>query len=217
MKISIIIPVYNEMGRLQHVLKRLKKYDEVIVVDDASKIPVLNYLKKDERYKNTVFLRNYINSGYLFSIKRGIKYACGDIIITMDADGEHRPKDIDKLVLPILKGECDIVYGKRPNIARVSELMLLRMANYLTGEYIKDAGTGFRAIKALYAKELKLKGKCTCGMLHLEAYQKGMRSCEVSVDLPFINKPRRVAWEHFPQFFILLKSYLSYKWFEKCI
>lgn len=216
MKISIVIPVYNEKGRLESILGKVQKYDEVIVVDDASELPVLSHIKKNE-YPKTIFFRNTLNSGNIYSIKKGIKKAYGDIIVTIDADGENKPEDIDKLILPIIDDKCDIVYGRRPYIPRFSELLLLRLANIFTGEKIKDAGTGFRAIRACYAKQLQFKGKCTCGMLHLEAHQKGMRSCEVKVDLPSINKPRRIMWEHIPQFFILISNYLLYRLFDKKI
>lgn len=186
MKISIVIPVYNEKGRLESILRKVQKYDEIIVVDDASEVPVLSYIRKDE-YPKAIFLRNTFNSGNIYSIKKGIKKAGGDIIVTIDADGENKPEDIDKIILPIIDGKCDIVYGKRPYIPRISELLLLRLANIFTGEKIKDAGTGFRAIKVCYAKRLQFKGKCTCGMLHLETHQKGMRSCEVKVELPSIT------------------------------
>lgn len=215
-KISVVLPVYNEKGRLENVLRSLSLYQEVIVVDDASEPPVLSYIEKDG-FPNTVFLRNTVNSGYLSSVRKGIRHATGEVIITMDADGEHNPEDIDKLIMPIVKGDCDIVYGKRPKIARPSERILLRIANYMTGEKIADAGTGFRAIKSIYAKELRFKGKCTCGMLHLETFQKGMRSCEIDVDLPNIDKPRRIAWEHTTQFFVLLQSYIVYMWFGRKI
>ena len=216
MKISVVIPVYNEKGRLESVLKKVQKYDEVIVIDDASELPVLKYISKN-KYPKTIFLRNALNSGNIYSIKKGIKKASGNIIVTIDADGENKPEDINKLIVPIIDDKCDIVYGKRPYIPRISELLLLRLANVFTGEKIKDTGTGFRAIKACYAKRLQFKGKCTCGILHMETHQKGMRSCEVKVELPSINKRRRIMWEHIPQLFILVYNYWIYRILGKTI
>ncbi len=210
--VSVVIPVYNEKGRLENVLGKLGGYQDIIVIDDGSEIPVNSYLDPDA-YKGVRFLQNGTNRGYLYSVKRGIATARGDIIVTMDADGEHKPEDIDKLIAPIKEGTCDIVYGKRPNIARFSERILLKTANVFTGEKLQDAGTGFRAIRASFAKQLSFSGKCTCGLLHLECFQKGMRSCEIAVDLPVVDKPRRVAWEHLPQFFIVVKTYIQYRLF----
>lgn len=209
-KVTLVIPVYNEKGRLQGVLEKLQAFHEVIVIDDHSHEAVVNYIDT-KQYPNVTFFRNEKNLGYIESIKRGIQKASNEIIVTMDADGEHKPEDIKKLIAPLEEDKCDIVYGKRPNIARWSEILLLRMTGIFTGEKLFDAGTGFRAIKAEYAKKLKFVGKCTCGMLHLECYQNNMRSCEVTVDLPVINKARRIAWEHFRQFFILI-SYMIKFW-----
>jgi len=209
---SIIIPVYNEKGRLEQVLEKLRQYDEVIVIDDASDTPVDSYIDTS-RFGNLTLIRHDVNRGYLVSIREGIAAAHGGVVVTMDGDGEHRPEDIPLLTAPIVEGRCDMVFGKRPEIARPSEVLLLATARMLTGETVEDAGTGFRAIRASYAKTLPFGGKCTCGMLLVEAHVRRMRICEVKVRLPAVDKPRRIAWEHFAQFFLVLsyaaKSMLS--------
>lgn len=208
MNISIIIPVYNEKGRLEPLVKKLNKYYEVIIIDDASDILVESYINK-KIYKNVKIITNTINIGYLKSIKHAIARAKGDIIVTMDGDGEHKPEDIEKLIQPIKNDICDIVFGKRPNIARISERFLLKIAKYLTNENIEDAGTGFRAIKSNYAKKINFGGMCTCGLLLMECKENQMRICEVDVDLPIVNKPRKIAWEHFLQFILILKYFFK--------
>lgn len=208
MNISIIIPVYNEQGRLEKVLKKLKNYFEIIIIDDSSNVPIASYISL-EKYKNIKIFTNENNLGYLKSIKRGIANAKGDIIVTMDGDGEHKPEDIPKLLDLIQKNRCDIVFGKRPNIARPSEIFLLKFARLLTGETVKDSGTGFRAIRATYAKKLEFQGMCTCGMLLIESHKKKLRICEVDVNLPIINKPRKIAWDHIAQFFYILRYFFK--------
>lgn len=203
MKVSVIIPVYNENDRLKKVLSELNQYDEVIVIDDGSIKPVKSYIEKNI-FSNLKIIENDRNYGYIYSIKKGIKYASGDIIVTMDGDGEHKPNDIETLISKIMNKNCDIVFGKRPNIARPSEKVLLNIAKFFTGINIKDAGTGFRAIKAEYAKKLKFYGKCTCGTLLIELSEYNMKICEIDVDLPKIDKPRRMAWEHLFQFFYVI-------------
>ena len=210
MTISIVIPVYDEKGRLEKVLDSLQGYKEVLIVDDGSEIEVSDYIDL-EKYHNVHLIRHEKNLGYLASIKEGIAVSKGEIVVTMDGDGEHKPEDIGKLVLPIIEDRCDIVFGKRPNIARPSEIFLLKTAKWLTGETIEDAGTGFRAIRSEFAKHLEFQGKCTCGMLLLEAHKNKMRVCEVAVDLPVVNKPRRIALEHFAQFFIVLRYWLKHR------
>lgn len=208
MKISIIIPVYNEQGRLEKVLENLQGYYEVIIIDDSSSNKVNSYISS-EKYPNVHIETNMLNRGYLFSIKKGISIATGDVIVTMDGDGEHKPKDITKLVEKIQSEDCDIVFGKRPHIARPSERVLLRLARFLTGSQVKDTGTGFRAIRAKYAKELHFYGGCTCGTLLQECDDLGMKICETEVDLPIVDKPRTIAWDHIFQFFSILKFYLK--------
>lgn len=203
MKISIVIPVYNEKGRLESVLSELKDFYEIIVIDDYSEISVESYVNKD-KYSNLIIVRNAENLGYLSSIKKAISLTSGEIVVTMDGDGEHKPYDIPNIIQSIVNNECDIVFGKRPNIARPSERLLLKMAKFFTGETVQDSGTGFRAIKSSFAKELEFKGMCTCGLLLMEAHKKQMRICEVDVDLAIVNKPRRIAWEHFKQFFYVI-------------
>lgn len=202
MKISIVIPVYNENSRLPSIIEQLlnKEYDEVIVIDDGSSDPI----KIQSDYNKIRLIRNNINQGYLDSVKRGIAIAKGEIVVTMDGDGEHRVEDIEKLLQPIIDNKCDIVFGKRPIIARFSEKLLLNIAKMFASEKVKDAGTGFRAIRSSFAKQLKFNGMCTCGTLLLEAHSLGMRICEVEVDLPAINKPRRIAWEHVLQLFYVI-------------
>ena len=204
------MPVYNEEGRLEKVLNTLTEYAQIIIIDDNSSKPVQSYISKD-CYPNVIIERNNVNQGYISSLKKGINIASHDILITMDADGEHLSEDINKLIAPIKKGKCDIVFGKRPKIARPSEKFLLWIAKVLTRENITDAGTGFRAIRTTFAKRLNFIGSCTCGTLLQESHELNMKICEVEVGLPHINKPRKVAWNHFGQFFSILNYALKTK------
>jgi glycosyltransferase involved in cell wall biosynthesis len=154
-KISAVVPAYNEEKRIGDVINRTKKYvDEIIVVDDCSSdntAPVA-------RNSGAEIIPNDKNIGYIESIKRGFRKATGDIIVTMDADGEHNPEEIPDLLKPILSGKADVVLGKRIKISRISE----RFLNWLTNFRVKveDSGTGFRAIKKNLALNLNLRGKC---------------------------------------------------------
>lgn len=206
MNVSIVIPVYNEKGRLESVLDRLRTYPEVIVIDDGSDVAISDYIDASE-FENLTLFRNDRNLGYLASIRRGIAAARQDIIITMDGDGEHKPEDIPKMLAHMQRHDCDIVFGKRPNIARPSERFLLQTARILTHDPVKDSGTGFRVMKAALAKRFEFPGRCTCGMLLMECHQYQAKTCEIEVDLPRVDKVRRVAWEHIPQFYFVLKYY----------
>jgi polyprenyl-phospho-N-acetylgalactosaminyl synthase len=198
-KVSVIIPAYNEGPRIGKVLEKVKKFaDEVLVIDDGS---------SDDTAEVAIMsgarLIKQNNSGYIKSIKRGFREASGDIFVTIDADGEHNPEEIPHLIKPILEGQADIVLGKRQHIARPSE----RFLSWLTTLRIPlhDTGTGFRALTNKVARKLTIPGKCICGTSVLEYYSLGARVVEVPISLRTVAKPRKIAWGHIKQFFIILR------------
>ncbi|MFW5898715.1 MAG: glycosyltransferase family 2 protein, partial [Candidatus Saliniplasma sp.] len=165
--ISAVIPAYNEEERIEEVLLETKEYvDEIVVVDDAS-------LDGTPRIacKHAELMVNPKNLGYIESLKKGFIRAKGDIIVTLDADGEHDPSYIPKLVKPIQEGKADLVFGSRSKIHRPSERLISKLVRSKAGIY--DTGTGFRALRSELAKRLKLPGYCTCGTLVLEALYQG--------------------------------------------
>jgi glycosyltransferase involved in cell wall biosynthesis len=143
------------------------------------------------------------NSGYIAAIKRGFQEAKGDILVTMDADGEHHPLDIQRLVWPIEHGQADMVLGKRYHVARISERLISTLTSWKTGVY--DTGTGMRAIRRDLALQLTMPGRCICGTSVLEANHLGARILEIPIILRKVNKPRKIAWGHALQFFYVLR------------
>jgi len=135
--------------------------DEVIVVDDASSDKTSSIAAQ----KGAKVIKNSKNLGQLASLKKGFRFASGDVLVNLDADGEHNPEDIPYLVKPILDDEADLVLGKRKTIPRPSERLINRVARLRVN--ISDSGTGFRAIKKSLALKLKLRGRCICGILAL--------------------------------------------------
>ncbi|RLG00537.1 glycosyltransferase family 2 protein [Thermococci archaeon] len=200
MKLTAVIPARNEEKRIGHIVRKTKKYvDEVLVVDDAS----YDNTKKEAENSGAKVISFEKNRGYIAAIKEGFRGSKGDIIITLDGDGEHDPHDIPKLVREIEKG-YDLVLGKRKNIDRVSE----RFLNFLTNLKVKckDSGTGFRAVKRELALKLELRGKCTCGIFVLEAYRHNAKIKEVPIKIKNIDKKRKIAFFHFYQFFYVLRE-----------
>ena len=197
--ISAVIPAYNEIHRIGRVVKECLKYcNEVIVIDDGS---VDNTATEASKYGAKV-IRNLLNKGYIYSIKKGFKVVSGDIIVTIDADGEHSPSDIPALIKPILDGRADMVLGSRDKIDRISERLISLIVKLKTG--IRDTGTGFRAIKRDLALDLKYKGKCICGISVLEPWIKGANILEVRIKLNRVTKRRKIAWNHIIQIFYVL-------------
>lgn len=200
---TAVIPAYNEGERIRKVLLKTSEYvDETIVIDDASTDETREVARKHAKV-----LKNGENRGYVHSIKRGFEKASGDIIITLDADGEHRPKYIPKLVKPIEKGEADLVFGKRKNIPRPSERLLSWLARRRVN--VRDSGTGFRAIRSDLAGRLSLQGYCTCGLFALEAKSKNAKMTEVYAPTRKVEKPKGIGWSHLPQFFIVFRWLLK--------
>ncbi len=202
MKISAVIPAYNEGKRIARVIEETDRYvDEIIVIDDHSE-------EKVRSHKAKVF-RNDNNLGYIGSIKRGFRKADGNIIVTLDADGEHDPRHIPLLVKQIREDKADLVFGKRNDVPRFSERVISMMVKGKVK--VSDSGTGFRAIKRDLAVDLQLEGRCTCGIFALEAHQKGARITETPAPTRRTDKPRGMAWSHLAQFFIVLKMLLKNK------
>lgn len=204
MRITAVMPAYNEESRIRDTIADVQQYvDEVLVVDDAS---TDNTATVAEAAGDTVF-RNAINSGYISAIKKGFKEASGDIVVTVDADGELPADKIPSLVRPVAEGQADMVQGKRDRIVRPSERLLTWLASWKGP--VGDSGTGFRALKVDFARQLEVNGNCICGIFALEVLGVGGRITEIPIQLQAVDKPRGVAWYHLGQLFYLLKYMLT--------
>ncbi len=117
MKISIIIPVYNEAATIKEIVSRVQQTDldkEIIIVDDHSTDATPDHLKEiSARYENVQVLSHDRNRGKGAALRTGFAYARGDIIIIQDADLEYNPQEYGYLLSPILDGRADVVYGSR--------------------------------------------------------------------------------------------------------
>lgn len=119
MKVSILIPCFNEVGTIGAVLERvsavpLEMAREIVVIDDFSTDGTREYLQsiegKDETIKVVFQTKNH---GKGAALRAGFKYASGDVIIIQDADFEYDPNNYHKLLEPIIKNNADVVYGSR--------------------------------------------------------------------------------------------------------
>ena len=199
MSISIVIPAYNEATRIGEVIRSAISYsNDILVIDDGS---TDNTALVAKNAGARVF--SHSHTGYIAAIKKGFREAEGDIIVTIDSDGEHRAEDIPRLTSKIINENIDLVIGTRKRIPRISE----RFINLLTNLRIKnaDSGSGFRAIKKKLALKLHLNGQCTCGILVLEAFYLGASIAEVPITINTTEKPRGIAWYHFKQIFQVIK------------
>jgi len=153
---SIIIPAYNEEKGILDVLNQLKHFRglyEIIIVDDGSTDKTYELI----RNLNFKIIRHPYNKGYGAALKTGIRNSESDVLLFMDADGQHQPDDIERILEYI--GTYDMVVGKRTKSSNVSLLrrigkkIMSWVANYLSGREIPDLNSGFRAIKKDVVKE----------------------------------------------------------------
>ena len=169
-KLSIIIPVYNEINTIGAILKKVKEVPlnaakEIIIVDDASKDGTAELLKKIKDSSIKIFFHQK-NQGKGASIRTGLRYANGDIILIQDADLEYDPKDYPKLIAPVLEGKVDVVYGSRllSQKSRYSKFAyyaagksLTALTNILYRTKITDEPCGYKVFKADVIKSIPLK------------------------------------------------------------
>ncbi|MBI2995640.1 MAG: glycosyltransferase family 2 protein [Candidatus Melainabacteria bacterium] len=174
MKLSIIVPVYNEGKYLCEVLKKIidaklpsniKK--EIIVINDGSTDNTLEIIKEFTS-KNLIRAFNLSrNSGKGSAVRIGIKSATGDIILIQDGDLEYNPNEYINVIEPILNGESQVVYGSR-FLGDIKKMRLInkigsRILNFLTSlsyrTKITDQCTAYKAFKSELIKNLDLKSK----------------------------------------------------------
>lgn len=153
-KIFIVIPAYNEETVIQDVIGEVQNegYENIIVVDDGSKDDTFQKAKKAQ---GVTALRHKINRGKGAATKTGIEAAKllgANIVVTMDGDGQHDPKDIKNLVNPILNEGFDVVLGTRlknpdgmPYYKRIQNWIANLITWFLFGLWVTDSQSGLRA------------------------------------------------------------------------
>lgn len=170
-KIIAIVPAYNEEKIILSVLKELKKeVNEIVIIDDGSKDMTAELAEKE----GVSVLKHLINLGQGASLKTGLEFALqkgADIVVTFDADGQHKASEIKKIVKPIIEGECEVVLGSRfledkSNIPALRKF-ILKIATIFSklslGLEITDTHNGFRALSRKAASLIDIK---QAGMAH---------------------------------------------------
>lgn len=192
MKAVVMIPAYNEERTIGHVIKGIPRdfvdQVEVLVINDGSKDNTLNVAKKAGANKVVSHKRN---KGLGHAFRSGVENALvmgADVIVNIDADGQFNPRDIPRLVKPIINEEADMVTctrfyyrpPKMPGIKKFGNKRFTNLVNRLTGEKFTDTQCGFRAYSRESALRLTLFGGHTYTQeVFLDLVYKGMKIKEV--------------------------------------
>jgi len=199
--ISAVIPAYNEEKTIAGIIEgALSHADEVVVVDDGSKDQTSQVAVR----AGARVVKLETNQGVLTALKTGFQAAKGDIIVTLDADGQHNPAEIPKLLGPILAGQADLVIGKRPTMPYLSERIITAIVNLRIP--CQDASSGFRAMRSSIAKRLTLPGTCPCGTLIIEAYRLGAVIKYTPITIQPREGKRRIKTNHLHQTLVVIRE-----------
>jgi glycosyltransferase involved in cell wall biosynthesis len=169
MKLSVLMPVYNEAATLQIVVERLLAVDfpvemELVVVDDASTDDTAKILDSIQHPRLTTF-RHEVNRGKGAAIRTAAENATGDYVIPCDADLEYRPEEIPLLLTPVLSEEAEVVFGNRTFGSHsafsfwyvIGNRGLNTFANVLFNVYISDLETCFKLLPLKLYRDLAIR------------------------------------------------------------
>lgn len=192
MNVSLIIPAYNEAHHLSHLLTSIPScIDEVIVIDDGSN----DNTAAVAQAHGAVVIQHARNWGKGIAMVSGIQKARGDIVVFMDADLQHRPEDIHRLIEPIADDMADLSIGVRTLGSRKTMPAQRRITNFLGNflvycmikQWIADTQSGFRAVRKSFLEQMKFKSKryeIEIEMLKWAARLK-MRISEVPIEIKY--------------------------------
>ena len=238
MKLSIIIPVFNEEKTISEILKRVSEVKisgvekQIILVNDGSTDATASVISNFQfPISNFQLLKHEKNMGKGSAVRTGIKNATGEYIIIQDADLEYNPKDIEKLVKPVLDGVSRVVYGTRLNrlpsfskeektprflLHYMGNKFLSLLTSMLYGQWITDMETCYKLFprKVVDGMKLNARGFEFEPEITAKLLKKGYKILEI----PISTKPRGYdegkKLNTFKDGFIALWSLLKYRFID---
>jgi len=171
MKLSIIIPVYNEKNTVKEVISRIEKVSlpaglekEILLIDDYSSDGTREILKDYETRYRVIYHQKNLGKGA--ALRSGFKHALGDIILIQDADLEYDPAEYPQLLEPILENKADVVYGSRFLSHRphrvlyfwhyVGNQLITLLSNMFTNLNLTDIETGYKVFRRTVLDSIRL-------------------------------------------------------------
>ena len=169
MKLSVVIPVYNEAQNIEEIVKRVRSSKlawEIVVVDDGSRDGTREVLQKLDGQDGLRVILHERNQGKGAAVRTGLQAARGDILLIQDADLEYSPHDYPALLQPIEEGIADVVYGSRflggpRRVAMfwhmIANQLLTLMTNILYNTILSDMETGYKVFRREVIEGMRLR------------------------------------------------------------
>jgi len=171
MKISVVIPAYNEVQTIRKILASVhdtNRVDEILVVDDGSTDGTRAVLKELDGSSSIRVILHEKNQGKGAAVMTGVRQASGDVIIIQDADLEYDPRDYPALLQPIEEGLADVVFGsrflgaaRRPTMFwhMIANKLLTLMTNLLYNNILTDMETGYKVFRREVVSNLEIHAR----------------------------------------------------------
>ncbi len=223
MKLSIIVPAYNERNTIQEILRRVRAVDlgdidkEILVVDDGSTDGTREILRMQSDSVTRVLFHEQ-NRGKAAAVSTGLAAATGDLLVVQDADLEYDPEDLRKLLDPILKGKAEVVYGSRFTGERRNMLFwhyagnrfLSLVTNILYNTTLSDMETCYKMFtrEALAGIEIKERNFQMEPELTAKFLKKGIRIYETPISYAGreMDEGKKISWKDgIPALWTLIK------------
>jgi len=171
MKLSVIIPIYNEINTLEEIISRVQETnlaDEIVLVDDGSIDGTREIVEKFKNKNGFVVVMHEKNQGKGAAVRSGFEVANGEIFLIQDADLEYDPREYPNLLKPLDEGLSDVVYGSRflgasRRVAMfwhmIANKMLTLFTNILYNTILTDMETGYKVFKREVVDDMPLHSK----------------------------------------------------------